>query len=1042
VCTGAVHFTEGPSGETLSSGNTAAESLIGVSIRRAAGLLPMQGTLVNFAFVNPLEGFQDLPFEAGLMKGARLFGCRPFLPKDDYREKLASGRISLEDIKSILSDELGAAAGTLIAPTGTRFDLRLAMLQYPIRSAPVEELRWFIAEAESLTRFSEETSIAHRTRCVEAVRRWVMRDAAGARNASTRDPVPVGPFAGCPFLPELLPRFDVAAIESWNDQTWEAFSLQVLWHVCRDGVERVEVPGARVDAVARHRDLLFEATGEDIDLLVHPVLIPFCAAFTDQGVATWGLPDRDMGFFHAFCSLYQSSVSLSKRWMRSLKQVLRQIEKAKQSPTGSILESLEELEVPQHQWAEYLELTVHSLRGWAGMIWHMEVNQDRVASPVPAGSLIEFVAVKLLLERVAVSDLVAKSGSADKRSLPSLQADRRNRQVAQASGAVEQRTFYIFQLAQVMGWNPRDLNELTNHGWASLIGEIESFPSLERRRIFQRAFEHHFLVETLDAIAVRNQSPRTSSATPDFQAVFCLDAREESLRRHLEEQSTRFQTYGAAGFFGVAMYFRGIADALFSAQCPVVIQPGHWVVEDPAYPFEQTNQFRARFRRTLGIAAHQIHLDSRSFAPGTILAAGLGTLASIPLVMRVLFPKLTARIRQTVGCIMSPPAMTRLRLERILPVAGPNPGEVGFTVEEMSLLCERLLRDIGLTADFARLVFFIGHGSACQNNPHKSTYDCGACTGSPGGPNGRAIAAMLNSSKVRAILATRGIPIPDDTIFVGGLHNTCDDTIEFYDLDTLPKSHFGAFTVARRAFELASRSNAHERCRRFYSAPLDLTLDEALSHVKNRSEDLAQTRPEFGNATNAICIVGRRSRTQGLFLDRRSFLQSYDPTQDDADTTILARILSAVIPVCSGINMQYNLSATDSTAWGCGTKLPHNITSLVGVMDGASSDLRCGLPVQGVEIHEPMRLLFVIETSPEAMVRIMHKIPAIGRILINGWAQLAVLDPGSNRLQIYRDNMFRPFTPTATQLPVATSSAEWYRGIRTHLPFALVESDR
>ena len=152
------------------------------------------------------------------------------------------------------------------------------------------------------------------------------------------------------------------------------------------------------------------------------------------------------------------------------------------------------------------------------------------------------------------------------------------------------------------------------------------------------------------------------------------------------------------------------------------------------------------------------------------------------------------------------------------------------------------------------------------------------------------------------------------------------------------------------------------------SAPLTLTPEEARRHVEGRAEDLAQTRPEYGHATNAICIVGRRSRTRGLFLDRRAFLTSYDPTQDDAESTILTGLLRAVFPVCAGINLEYYFSYVDPTGYGCGTKLPHNITSLLGVMDGAASDLRTGLPWQMVEIHEPVRLLFVIETTPEAML--------------------------------------------------------------------------
>ena len=61
--------------------------------------------------------------------------------------------------------------------------------------------------------------------------------------------------------------------------------------------------------------------------------------------------------------------------------------------------------------------------------------------------------------------------------------------------------------------------------------------------------------------------------------------------------------------------------------------------------------------------------------------------------------------------------------------------------------------------------------------------------------------------------------------------------------------------------------------------------------------------------------------------------------------------------------------------------------------DGAASDLRTGLPWQMVEIHEPVRSLFVIETTPTAMLGIIDKNAGIGQMCKNGWIQLVVLDP-------------------------------------------------
>src|SRR5262249_30634436 len=156
---------------------------------------------------------------------------------------------------------------------------------------------------------------------------------------------------------------------------------------------------------------------------------------------------------------------------------------------------------------------------------------------------------------------------------------------------------------------------------------------------------------------------------------------------------------------------------------------------------------------------------------------------------RILFPRLSARARHLFGHFVHHPPKTRLRLERNDPTPGPENGQLGYSLEEMAGIAERLVRDLGLPGRVARPGVLLGHGSTSLNTPHESAHDCGACGGSVGGPNARAAAHMLNDARVRRLLAGRGLAIPDGTAFVGGLHNTCDESVTLYDTEAVPATH-------------------------------------------------------------------------------------------------------------------------------------------------------------------------------------------------------------------------------------------------------------
>jgi hypothetical protein len=91
-----------------------------------------------------------------------------------------------------------------------------------------------------------------------------------------------------------------------------------------------------------------------------------------------------------------------------------------------------------------------------------------------------------------------------------------------------------------------------------------------------------------------------------------------------------------------------------------------------------------------------------------------------------------------------------------------------------------------------------------------------------------------------------------------------------------------------------------------------------------------------------------------------------------------------------------------------------------------------------VEIHEPMRILMIIESNCNALEGFFDRQPSIGKIIRNHWVQLAVLDPHSPSIQLYRHDRFEPYEPESTHVPTASSSANWYQGWRENLGFAVI----
>jgi uncharacterized protein len=771
-----------------------------------------------------------------------------------------------------------------------------------------------------------------------------------------------------------------------------------------------------------------------VDEIIHPWLIRLCSVFLDQGAAYWPMPHRERGFYEGVRRLLALRGCVFPKYLASLDEEFRRQQHLSFSAADAVLDFLDAQRFRESEWPEVLQAELLALPGWAGLMRRLEEDPSLAPHEVLPCSLMEYLAVRLSMSRVA-SRMGAVEAVPEENPLKS----REKRRLSRAARA--------YDAARVIRLSTNEVTRLSDSDWAAFASEVRAFNGVERRRILHLAYERWHEREILRGLASHRKyrSASDGASDPDVRApaqvFFCIDEREESMRRALEEVDPSLETFSSAGYFGVAVDYQGIDDPHGAALCPVVVKPEHAVLEQPKAEDSALLERRRWRRRILGLLMQNSLVSSKTLVRGWLSTSVLGLLSAVPLVGHLLAPRRYALLRDRLNRAFLPEPRTELTFmsnttESRDAVTGLL---TGFHPEEKAERVASVLRPAGLVRGFARLVVILGHGSTSLNNPHDSAHDCGACGGRRGGPNARLFAAMANRPEVRSLLRERGINIASDTWFIGGYHDTCSDDVELFDLDALPLTHRGDLDRIRASFDLARARNAQERTRRFESCVPGASAEDALRHVEERSEHLAEPRPEYGHCTNAVCIVGRRSLTRGLFLDRRAFLVSYDANQDPADEN-LASLMEAAVPVCAGISLEYYFSFVDNDRYGCGTKLPHNVTSLVGVMDGYASDLRTGLPWQMVEIHEPVRILFVVETTPDRLSKVISASPSLKQLVENRWIRVATMDPASGRVHVRREAGFEEFNERLERLPVALSSAEWYSGKLEHLPMAWIQT--
>jgi uncharacterized protein YbcC (UPF0753/DUF2309 family) len=711
----------------------------------------------------------------------------------------------------------------------------------------------------------------------------------------------------------------------------------------------------------------------DLDNKVHPLLFRILCAFLDQGIAVQSFPVVSKPFLQSIKEMEQNSfVSFFKT--KAVKQKFL-------SGNYSIPELLKTIVGKEEYFEQYLFDQHFAHHGWSGFVSAVEDNPQTLLDrkQITLKELLEF---ELLLELDALNHTLGNK------------------------------------------WQP-----LTNSVTAppvNLMADVDKTEFAEVIELWQDAFEWSYydsvlrgillaapkegilessIMEEISSTADTSQIPPLGgegAAGASLQAIFCIDEREDSIRRHIEAVDKKAETFGAPGFFGVEFYFQQQGSKFYDKLCPAPVTPKYLIKEYDAKTVRKDELIYTKL--THGILS------------GFLLSISFGFWALAKKVQLLFSPKMSPAISNAYGHMDKLSALT---IENKSTADTENGLQIGYTLDEMVTRGEGFLRGIGLIKNFAPIVYFVAHGSSSANNPHHGAHDCGACSGRPGATNARVQSFILNNKKVREVLATRGIVIPDTTQFIGSMHDTAADVWGYYDEEILSAENAKQHLLNKQSFETALNLNAKERSRRFASINTKQELQQVRKAIHSRSVSLFEPRPELGHGTNTLAIIGRRQTTKGLFLDRRAFLNSYDYTTDP-DGTILTAVMRPIGLVCGGINLEYYFSRVDNIKMGAGTKLPHNVMGLFGVANSSDGDLRPGLPWQMIEVHDPVRLLVIVEHQPDIVLKAIQSSPEVFEWYKNEWVHIVALHPAEQQFYYFKNGVFVKYQPITNAIEIKT----------------------
>ena len=211
-----------------------------------------------------------------------------------------------------------------------------------------------------------------------------------------------------------------------------------------------------------------------VDEVIHPWLIRLCSVFLDQGMAYWPMPNREKGFYVSVRTVLSAPSGIFPQYLKGLGEEFRRQEYFSFSAADAVLDFLDTQYFKETDWEDVLETELLALPGWAGLMRRLEEDPGLAPHEHLTSSLMDFLAVRLTMARVA-----SRMGVAETVPQESPFKTQEKRRLSRAAR--------VYDAARVLSLSADEITRLSIAEWQALVNEVKACNGVERRRILHLA---------------------------------------------------------------------------------------------------------------------------------------------------------------------------------------------------------------------------------------------------------------------------------------------------------------------------------------------------------------------------------------------------------------------------------------------------------------------------------------------------------------------------------------------------------------------------